>query len=120
MVTHIVAKIDEIVASIHAGDRVNSHVENYKQRRAAFDSLMENPGTLSISKAAILAHPEYPLVAALGEDKIVHDLLAIGVTLDTFGGLTRLVAKFVIPDNIDISRQMIHMKELDEPGWMSE
>lgn len=93
MVEKIVAKIDEIATSVKTGYRINSHRENQRMRREAFDAVMEKQGGITLNKTAILNHPEFQLIAELGEgdrwriqDDILQDLVARGATLDTFRG----------------------------------
>ena len=104
MVDQIVAKIDEIATSIKTGYRVYSHMENQRMRREAFDAVMESQSGVTINKTAILKHPEFQLIAELGDgdrkkmqDEILRDLVALGATLDTFGGSNKIVAKIEIP-----------------------
>jgi hypothetical protein len=127
MVSQIVFRIDEIATSITSGYRVYSHMENQRMRREAFDSVMESHSGISINKTAILKHPEFQLIAELGEgdrrrmqDEILRDLVAIGATLDTFGGSNKIVAKLEIPEKTDITRQMAHIEELQDLGWLFE
>jgi len=127
MVSQIVARIDEIAASISSGSRVSSHMENQRMRREAFDSVMESQDGISINKTAILKHPEFQLIAELGEgdrkrmqEEILRDLVAIGATLDSFGGSNKITAKLEIPEKTDINRQLAHIEELQDLGWLFE
>jgi len=127
MVDQIVAKIDEIAASIRSGYRIYSHMENQRMRREAFDAAMESQSGVTINKTAILKHPEFQLIAELGEgdrkrmqDEILHDLVALGATLDTFGGSNKIVAKIEIPQSADITSQISHIEELEDLGWLFE
>jgi len=43
MVDRIIAKLDEIVSSIHSGSRVSSHIEVTQMLRDSFDAVMEQP-----------------------------------------------------------------------------
>lgn len=123
----IVAKIDEIATSVKSGYRVYSHMENQRMQREDFDAVMEIPGSVTINKTAILKHPEFQLIAELGEgdrrkmqDEILQDLVTLGATLDTFGGSNKIIAKIYIPENTDINKQMAHIEELQDLGWLFE
>jgi hypothetical protein len=127
MVEQIVAKIDEIASSVKSGYRVYSHMENQRMRRESFDAVMESQSGITINKTAILKHPEFQLIAELGEgdrrkmqDEILQDLVALGATLDTFGGSNKIVAKLNIPEKTDINKQMAHIEELQDLGWLFE
>jgi hypothetical protein len=127
MVEQIVLKIDEIANSVKTGYRVYSHMENQRMRREAFDAVMESQSGITINKTAILKHPEFQLIAELGEgdrrkmqDEILQDLVALGATLDTFGGSNKIIAKLNIPENTDINKQMAHIEELQDLGWLFE
>jgi hypothetical protein len=127
MVDQIVAKIDEIATSIKTGYRVYSHMENQRMRREAFDAAMESQSGVTINKTAILKHPEFQLIAELGDgdrkkmqDEILRDLVALGATLDTFGGSNKIVAKIEIPEKTDITQQIEHIEELQDMGWLFE
>jgi hypothetical protein len=127
MIEQIVAKIDEIANSIRNGYRINSHMENQQMRREAFDSVIESHNGITINKTAILKHPEFQLVAELGDgdrrkmqDEILRDLVALGATLDTFGGSNKIVAKLEIPEKTDIGKQLAHIEELQDLGWLFE
>jgi hypothetical protein len=127
MVEEIVEKIDEIATSVRTGYRIYSHMENQRMRREAFDAVMENQSGITINKTAILKHPEFQLIAELGEgdrrkmqDAILQDLVALGATLDTFGGSNKIVAKLNIPEKTDINKQLAHIEELQDLGWLFE
>ncbi|MDO9323602.1 MAG: hypothetical protein Q7T80_01455 [Methanoregula sp.] len=127
MVEEIVSKIDEIASSVKTGYRVYSHMENQRMRREAFDAVMESQSGITINKTAILKHPEFQLIAELGEgdrrkmqDEILQDLVALGATLDTFGGSNKIVAKLNIPEKTDINKQLAHIEELQDLGWLFE
>jgi hypothetical protein len=127
MVEQIVAKIDEIATSIKTGYRIYSHMENQRMRREAYDAVMESQSGVTINKTAILKHPEFQLIAELGEgdrkkmqDEILRDLVALGATLDTFGGSNKIVAKIEIPEKTDITQQISHIEELQDLGWLFE
>jgi hypothetical protein len=127
MVDQIVGKIDEIATSIKTGYRVYSHMENQRMRREAFDAVIESQSGITINKTAVLKHPEFQLIAELGEgdrkkmqDEILRDLVALGATLDTFGGSNKIVAKIEIPEKTDISSQISHIEELQDLGWLFE
>lgn len=127
MVDQIVAKIDEIATSIKTGYRIYSHMENQRMRREAFDAAMESQSGVTINKTAILKHPEFQLIAELGDgdrkkmqDEILRDLVALGATLDTFGGSNKIVAKIEIPKETDITQQISHIEELQDLGWLFE
>jgi hypothetical protein len=127
MVEQIVVKIDDIARSIKGGYRINSHMENQQIRREAFDSVIESHNGITINKTAILKHPEFQLVAELGDgdrrkmqDEILRDLVSLGATLDTFGGSNKIVAKLEIPKETDINEQMAHIEELQDLGWLFE
>lgn len=127
MVDQIVARIDEIASSIKTGYRIYSHMENQRMRREAFDAAMESQSGVTINKTAILKHPEFQLIAELGEgdrkrmqDEILRDLVALGATLDTFGGSNKIVAKIEIPKSADITSQISHIEELEDLGWLFE
>jgi len=127
LVAQIVEKIHEIAGSIRTGYRIYSHMENQRMRRDAFDAEMDGQAGISINKTAILKHPEFQLIAELGEgdrkkmqDEILNDLVAIGATLDTFGGSNKITAKLEIPEKTDIVRQLAHIEELQDLGWLFE
>ncbi|MFA6225800.1 MAG: hypothetical protein WC620_06395 [Methanoregula sp.] len=127
MVEEIVEKIDEIATSVKTGYRIYSHMENQRMRREAFDAVMETQSGITINKTAILKHPEFQLIAKLGEgdrrkmqDEILQDLVALGATLDTFGGSNKIVAKLNIPEKTDINMQLAHIEELQDLGWLFE
>jgi hypothetical protein len=127
MVDEIVAKIDEIATSIKTGYRVYSHMENQRMRREAFDAAMDSQSGITINKTAILKHPEFQLIAELGEgdrkkmqEEILRDLVALGATLDSFGGSNKIVAKIEIPENTDITSQISRIEELQDLGWLFE
>jgi hypothetical protein len=127
MVEQIVLKIDEIATSVKSGYRIYSHMENQQMRREAFDAVMESQSGITINKTAILKHPEFQLIAELGEgdrrkmqDEILQDLVALGATLDTFGGSNKIVAKLNISEKTDINQQMAHIEELQDLGWLFE
>jgi hypothetical protein len=123
----VIAKIDEIATSIKSGYRINSHMENQRIRREEFNSVIESQSGITINKTAMLKHPEFQLIAELGEgdrrkmqDEILQDLVALGATLDTFGGSNKIVAKLNIPEKTDITQQMAHIEELQDLGWLFE
>jgi hypothetical protein len=127
MVEQILVKINEIAMSIRTGYRIYSHMENQRMRREAFDAVIETQSGVTINKTAILKHPEFQLIAELGEgdrkkmqDEILHDLVALGATLDTFGGSNKIVAKIEIPAKTDITQQISHIEELQDLGWLFE
>jgi hypothetical protein len=127
MVDAIVLKIDEISTSIKTGYRVYSHMENQRMRREAFDAAIESQSGITINKTAVLKHPEFQLIAELGDgdrkkmqEEILRDLVALGATLDTFGGSNKIVAKLEIPENTDINKQLAHIEELEDLGWLFE
>jgi hypothetical protein len=120
-------KIDDIAASITSGYRIPSHMENQRMRREAFDAVVESHNGITINKTAILKHPEFQLVAELGDgdrkkmqDEILRDLVALGATLDTFGGSNKIIAKIEIPEKTDINKQLAHIEELQDLGWLFE
>lgn len=127
MVDAIVAKIDEIASSIKSGYRVYSHMENQRMRREAFDAAMESQSGITINKTAVLKHPEFQLIAELGDgdrkkmqEEILRDLVALGATLDTFGGSNKIIAKIEIPEKTDITNQISRIEELQDLGWLFE
>jgi hypothetical protein len=127
IIEEIVSRIDDIASSIRSGYRVPSHMENQRIRREAFDAVIDNHDGITINKTAILKHPEFQLVAELGDgdrkkmqDAILHDLVALGATLDTFGGSNKITAKIEIPEKTDINRQLAHIEELQDLGWLFE
>jgi hypothetical protein len=127
IVDQIVAKVDEIAISIKSGYRIYSHMENQAMRREAYDAVIESQSGVTINKTAILKHPEFQLVAELGDgdrkrmqDEILRDLIALGATLDTFGGSNKIIAKIEIPQKTDISQQISHIEELQDLGWLFE
>jgi hypothetical protein len=127
MVEQIVTKIDEIASSIRTGYRIYSHMENQRMRSEAFNAVMDSKSSITLNKTAILRHPEFQLIAELGEgdrrkmqDEILQDLVALGATLDTFGGSNKITAKLNIPEKTDINRQMAHIEELQDLGWLFE
>jgi hypothetical protein len=127
VVEQIVARIDEIAISIRTGYRIYSHMENQRMRREAFDIAMDSQSGVTINKTAILKHPEFQLIAELGDgdrkrmqDEILRDLVALGATLDTFGGSNKIVAKIEIPVSADITSQISHIEELEDLGWLFE
>lgn len=122
IVEQVVAKIDGIASSIKSGYRIYSHMENQRMRREAFDAVLESQSGVTINKTAILKHPEFQLIAELGEgdrkkmqDEILRDLVALGATLDTFGGSNKIVAKLEIPKKTDINVQSAQIEELPGP-----
>lgn len=126
MVDQIVGKIDEIVSSIRGGDRISSHMEKQRMRREAFDTVIKEDGII-INKTAILKHPEFQLIAQLGDgdrkkmqDEILRDLVALGATIDTFGGSNKIIAKLEIPEKTDINKQLAQIEELEDLGWLFE
>lgn len=127
IIEEIVKKIDDIASSIRSGCRVPSHMENRRRQREAFDSVTDNYDGITINKTAILRHPEFPLVAELGDgdrkkmqDEILRDLVALGSTLDTFGGSNKNTAKIEISEKTDINRQLAHIEELQDLEWLFE
>jgi hypothetical protein len=127
IVDAMVAKIDEIATSIRTGYRVYSHMENQRIHREAFNSVIESQSGITINKTAVLKHPEFQLIAELGDgdrkkmqDEILRDLVALGATLDTFGGSNKIVAKIEIPEKTDISKQISRIEELQDLGWLFE
>ncbi|MGD0080301.1 MAG: hypothetical protein ABSB80_06615 [Methanoregula sp.] len=127
IVEQVVAKIDGIASSIKSGYRIYSHMENQRMRREAFDAVLESQSGVTINKTAILKHPEFQLIAELGEgdrkkmqDEILRDLVALGATLDTFGGSNKIVAKLEIPKKTDINVQLAQIEELQDLGWLFE
>jgi hypothetical protein len=127
IIDEIVSKIDEIASSITSGYRVPSHMENQRMRRDAFDAVIERHDGTTVNKTAILKHPEFQLIAELGDgdrkkmqDEILRDLVALGATLDTFGGSNKIIAKIEIPEKTDINMQLSHIEELQDLGWLFE
>ena len=127
IVDQIVNKIDEIATSLKSGYRISSHMENQRMRRETFDAVVESHNGITINKTAILKHPEFQLVAELGDgdrkkmqDEILRDLVALGATLDTFGGSNKIIAKIEIPEKTDINKQLAHIEELQDLGWLFE
>ena len=120
-------KIDDIALSLQTGYRLSSHMENQRMRRETFDAVVESHNGITINKTAILKHPEFQLVAELGDgdrkkmqDEILRDLVALGATLDTFGGSNKIIAKIEIPEKTDINKQLAHIEELQDLGWLFE
>jgi hypothetical protein len=127
VVDQIVTKIDEIAVSLRSGYRVPSHMENQRLRRETFDSVVDSHNGITINKTAVLKHPEFQLIAELGDgdrkkmqDEILRDLVALGATLDTFGGSNKIIAKIEIPEKTDINKQLAHIEELQDLGWLFE
>jgi hypothetical protein len=127
VVDQIVTKVDGIASSIKSGYRVPSHMENQRMRREAFDAAAESHNGLTLNKTAVLKHPEFQLIAELGDgdrkkmqDEILRDLIALGATIDTFGGSNRIIAKIEIPEKTDINEQLAHIEELQDLGWLFE
>lgn len=127
MVDQIVSKIDDIASSIRSGYRIPSHMENQRMRQDAFDAEIKSHDSSSINKTAILKHPEFQLIAELGDgdrkkmqDEILRDLVALGATIDTFGGSNKIIAKIEIPEKTDINRQLAQIEELQDLGWLFE
>jgi hypothetical protein len=127
IIDDILSRIDEIASSITSGYRVLSHMENQRMRREAFDAVIESHDGITVNKTAILKHPEFQLIAELGDgdrkkmqDEILRDLVALGATLDTFGGSNKIIAKIEIPEKTDINRQLSHIEELQDLGWLFE
>ena len=54
------------------------------------------------------------------DGQILHDLVALGATIDTFGGSNKIIAKIAIPEKTDINRQLAHIEELKDLGWLFE
>ena len=44
------------------------------------------------------------------QDEILRDLVALGATLDTFGGSNKIVAKLEIPKKTDINVQLAQIE----------
>jgi hypothetical protein len=127
VVDQIVTKVDDIASSIKSGYRITSHMENQRTRREAFTAVAENHNGITINKTAVLKHPEFQLIAELGDgdrkkmqDEILRDLIALGATIDTFGGSNRIIAKIEIPEKTDINQQLAHIEELQDLGWLFE
>jgi len=127
VIEDLVSKIDDIASSIRSGYRIPSHMENQRMRREAFDAVVESHGGVTLNKTAMLKHPEFQLIAELGEgdrkrmqDEILRDLVALGATLDTFGGSNKIIAKIEIPEKTDINDQLAHIEELQDLGWLFE
>jgi len=127
VVDQIVTKIDEIAVALRSGYRLPSHMENQRMRRETFDSVVDSHNGITINKTAVLKHPEFQLVAELGDgdrkkmqDEILRDLVALGATLDTFGGSNKIIAKIEIPEKTDINKQLAHIEELQDLGWLFE
>jgi hypothetical protein len=125
VVDQIVTKIDEIASSIKSGYRIPSHMENQRIRREIYGAAVERHASTTVNKTAILKHPEFQLVAELGDgdrkkmqDEILRDLVALGATLDTFGGSNKIIAKIAIPEKTDINKQLAHIEELKDLGWL--
>jgi hypothetical protein len=128
-ITHATEPLDAIVDEIvsKSGYRIPSHMENQRMRREAFDAVVESHNGITINKTAILKHPEFQLIAELGDgdrkkmqDEILRDLVALGATLDTFGGSNKIIAKIEIPEKTDINKQLAHIEELQDLGWLFE
>jgi len=127
IIDEIVRKIDDIASSIRSGYRIPSHMENRRRQREAFDSVTDSPDGIILPTTAPIRHPEFPLVADLGDgdrkkiqDEILRDLVALGSTLDTFGGSNRNTAKIEISEKTDINRQLAHIEELQDLEWLFE
>lgn len=127
IVEPVVAKIDGIASSIKSGYRIYSHMENQRMRREAFDAVLESQNGVTINKTAILKHPEFQLIAELGDgdrrkmqDEILRDLVALGTTLDMSGGSNKITAKLEIPKITDINVQLAQIEELQDLGWLFE
>jgi hypothetical protein len=54
------------------------------------------------------------------QDEILRDLVALGATLDSFGGSNKITAKLNIPQKTDINEQLAHIEELQDLGWLFE
>jgi hypothetical protein len=127
IIEEIVSKIDDIALSIRSGDRIPSHMENRRRQREAFDAVIDNSDGITPNKTAILRHPEFPLVAEQGDGdrkkmqaEILRDLVALGSTLDTFGGSNKNTARIEISEKTDINRQLAHIEELQDLEWLFE
>jgi hypothetical protein len=127
LVDQIVSKIDDIVSSIRSGYRISSHMENQRMQREEFNAVIESHDGISINKTAVLKHPEIQLIAELGDgdrrrmqDEILRDLVALNATIDTFGGSNKIIAKIEIPEKTDINKQLAHIEELKDLGWLFE
>lgn len=117
-VDRVIAKIDEITASIQRGSRITSYIENHLMRRKTFLAEMEKHRDFTSTKTEIIPNPEFPSMAELerGDCRnlqvdVLHDLMELGVTLETSGGSRRAVAKFKNPEKIDINKQLADMEK---------
>lgn len=127
VVDQILTMIDDIASSIKSGCRISSHMENKRMRREASDAVVESHFGIPINKTAVLKHREFQLVAELGDgdrkkmqDVILRDLIALGATIDTFGGSNKIIAKIEIPEKTDINKQLARIEELQDLGWLFE
>lgn len=112
-VDRIIVKIDEIITSLKYGSRISSHIENHLMRRKEFVAEMEKYRDITRIRNKIEQSSEFQFVDDLDERdcrklqyEILRDLTDLGVTLDTFGGTPRFTAKFKIPENINVNKQL--------------
>jgi hypothetical protein len=113
-VDRVLTKIGDITASIKRGSRITSHIENHLMRRKTFVAEMEKHHTIASIRTEIKPSSEYQFMDDLdGGDcrklqyEILRDLVELGVTLDTFGGTHRVMAKLKIPEKTDINNKLI-------------
>lgn len=118
-VDRVIAKIDEITASIKSGSRISSYIENHLMRRKTFVAEMEKHSGITSTRTEIVLSPEFQFMDELEagdcrnlQYEILRDLMELGVTLDTFGGSPRVTAKFNIPEKSDINKQLADIEEL--------
>lgn len=118
-IDRVIAKIDEIIASVKSGSPITSHIEDHLMRRKAFLAEMEKYDSTKKIRIEIGPFPELQFLEELDERdcrklqyEVLGDLLELGVTLDSFGGSQRFKAKFNIPNNIDIDKKLAEINEI--------
>jgi hypothetical protein len=123
MVDRIIAKLHEIVTSVHRGSPVSSHLEVTQMLREAFDTVMEQPEP---DESAQHSAGQIPAEQKAGDRRILQKeilrhLNIFGITPDSFGGSKKGIEKIKIPEKSDVDKKLKEEEEeVRDLTWLFE
>jgi hypothetical protein len=146
MVDRIIAKLHEIVTSVHLGTPISSHLEVTQMLKEAFDTVIEQPesATPALIKTGKSGQPpEDQAVGELGEipkrpeeqdqaepevtdrrtlqKEIMRYLNLFGITPDSFSSSKKGIEKVKIPEKSDVNKQLAgEEEEIKDLTWLFE
>ena len=131
MVDRIIAKLQEIVISVHRASPVSSHIEVTQMLREAFDTVMEQPEPATPTTFITAELGQSPEVQVHAEPnatdrrtlqmEIIRHLKIFGITPDSFGGSKKGIEKIKIPKKSDVNKQLAdEEEEIKDLTWLFE